>query len=135
MALITLIICFVEVIGVTYFFVTRFKQLDEDGNKERCGYIYEHLSYKVWGGWALLYPLFYQLRFAIIVIVTIFMVGQLVVQVLFVTMTTIAIMILLGNAHPFSQVSRNYTSLISEFAIIIMMDLLLISSDPALDLE
>ena len=63
------------------------------------------------------------------------MVGHLVVQVLFVTMTTIAIMILLGNAHPFSEVSRNYTSLISEFAIIVVMDLLLISSDPALDID
>ena len=44
-------------------------------------------------------------------------------------------MILLGNVHPFSVVSRNYSSLISEFAIHIIMDLLLFSSDPSLDLE
>ena len=50
-------------------------------------------------------------------------------------MSTIAIMILLGNAHPFSNVGRNYTTLIAEFVILIIMDLLLISSDPALDLE
>lgn len=74
LALITLIICLAEMIGVTYFFVTRFETLDEEENKQRCGYIYADLSYKVWGGWALLYPLFYQLRFALLVVVVVFMV-------------------------------------------------------------
>ena len=62
------------------------------------------------------------------------MADLVVIQVLIMTLSTIAIMILLGNAHPFSTVSRNYTSLISEFVIIIITDLLLISSDPDLDL-
>ena len=75
MAVITLVICFTELLGVIYFFVTRFKTLDDEENKQRCGYIYEDLSYRIWGGWALLYPLFYQLRFVLLVAVTVYMVG------------------------------------------------------------
>ena len=82
-----------------------------------------------------MYPLFYQLRFVFLVAVTVFFTGQLVVQVLIVTLSTIVIMILLGNVHPFSVVSRNYSSLIGEFVILIIMDLLLFSSDPSLDLD
>lgn len=49
-----------------------------------------------------------------------------------VILSTIAIMVLLGNKHPYLVVSRNYTELNSEFAIIIVMDLLLAASDPKL---
>ena len=75
LAVISLIVCFVEMVGVVYFFVTRFKTLDEEENKAKCGYIYEDLSYRIWGGWALLYPLFYQLRFVLMVVVTVSMEG------------------------------------------------------------
>ena len=41
------------------FFIKRHKGLDEEKNKNRCGYIYEDLNYKIRGAFALCYPLIY----------------------------------------------------------------------------
>ena len=51
-----------------------------------------------------------------------------------ITLCTIAIMALLGNKHPFRVVRRNYHELASEAVIIVVLDLLMFSSDPAVDL-
>ena len=51
------------------------------------------------------------------------------------TLSTIIIMTILGAAHPYRVVKRNYVSLIDEFIILVVTDLLLFSSNPALDPE
>ena len=134
-ALFGLIICAAELILVPIFFIVKFKKLDEERNKARCGYIYADLNYKIRGVLTLTYPILYQLRFVVIVLAALFMHEFLVFQVLLVTLSTILIMALLGGAHPFKIVSRNYIGLISEFVIIVIMDLLLFSSDPAIEPE
>ena len=42
-------------------------------------------------------------------------------------------MLILGSSHPYEIIGRNYTSILSEFVIVIIMDTLMISSDPAID--
>ena len=44
-------------------------------------------------------------------------------------------MTLLGYVHPFEVVRRNYTEIASESVILIVVDLLMCSSDPAVDLD
>ena len=44
-------------------------------------------------------------------------------------------MLVLGSSHPYEVIRRNYTSILSEFVIVIIMDTLMISSDPAMDPE
>ena len=41
-------------------------------------------------------------------------------------------MCVLGMAHPFAEIGRNYAELLSELVILLITDLLLQSSDPAL---
>ena len=56
-----------------------------------------------------------------------------VIQIMVITLCTIAIMTLLGNVHVFKVVRRNYTEIASEFVIIIVLDGLMFSSDPTVD--
>lgn len=128
-------ICFIEMVGVTYFLCTRFKHLDEEKNKRRCGYIYEDLNYRVRGRWALTYPVLYQLRFGLLVIALLFLNNFLVFQVLIVSLSTIFIMTVIGFARPFAVQSRNKTELASEMVILITCDMLLCASDPKIDPE
>lgn len=102
---------------------------------KRCGYIYEDLNWKIRGWTALLYPIMYQLRFVILIAVVIYLNEYLVFQVLIIILSTILIMTNLGAAHPYAVVRRNYTSILSEFVIVLVMDLLLFSSDPSISLE
>ena len=134
-AIAALIVCALELVLVPIWFFITFRKgtLDEKKNKKRCGYLYEDLNYKIRGGWTLCYPILYQLRFLVLIMVVVLMQEYLVYQVLIITLCTIAIMALLGNVHPFKVVRRNYTELASEFVIIIVMDLLLFSSDPAIE--
>ena len=55
------------------FFIKRHKGLDEEKNKNRCGYIYEDLNYKIRGAFALCYPLIYQLRFVVLVFTVLYL--------------------------------------------------------------
>ena len=56
-------------------------------------------------------------------------------QILVIDLCTIAIMTLLGYQHPFLVVRRNYTEIAAEFVILIVLDLLMFSSDPAVDVD
>lgn len=42
-------------------------------------------------------------------------------------------MVVLGFAHPFAEIPRNYTELLSEFVVLLTLDMLMLSSDPALN--
>ena len=57
----------------------------------------------------------------------------LVLQAIIIQLCNIFIIFILGFVHPYEVISRNYTSMFSEFVIIIIMDTLLISSDPTLE--
>ena len=96
--------------------------------------MYEDLNYKIRGGWTLLYPVLYQMRFMILISLILYMQDYLVVQIMVITLVTIAIMALLGYKHPFQIIRRNHQELASEFVIMVVLDLLMFSSDPAVSL-
>ena len=51
------------------------------------------------------------------------------------TLCTIVVMAVLGGAHPYRVVKRNYVALVDEFIILVITDLLLFSSDPGVDAD
>ena len=65
----------------------------------------------------------------IAVIISLFFIKDLVSQCLIVTMSTLSVIMLLGLAHPFSEINRNYREIFSELVIIIIMEFLMVSSD------
>ena len=93
------------------------------------------MNYKIRGSWTLTYPIFYQVRFVLIAISATFLFKYLVLQVLAVILSSILITAVLGSAHPFKIVRKNYKEIVNESVIIIIMDLLLFSSDPSVDPE
>ena len=48
-------------------------------------------------------------------------------------MSTIFLMFILGSAHPYEDIKRNYITILNEFVIVVVADLMLFSSDPNLD--
>ena len=120
-----------EVFAVTMYLLLRRKQLDSEASKNRCGYIFEELNYKIRGAWALLYPIFYQVRFVILAICIIYSGYNLVLQVLVVVLSSIFITAILGFVHPQRIVKDNYKEIWNESVIIMILDLLLFSSDPS----
>ena len=130
-ALSALIVCTLELLLISIFLKCFKGRLDEDWAKRRCGSIYEDLNYRIRGGWALTYPIFYQLRFLALALIVIFMSEYLVFQVLTVILSTVMIVAVLGMAHPFSDVKRNYKMIGSEYVVIVIMDMLLFTSDPS----
>ena len=57
--------------------------------------------------------------------------NYLVVQVLAVTLCSILITAVLGSAHPYKIIRNNYKEIGNESVIILIIDLLLFSSDPS----
>ena len=123
----------IELIAISIFLKCNKERLDEKAPRKRCGYIFEDLNYRIRGGWALTFPILYQIRFALLAMTAVFMGEYLVYQTLIVVVSTIAIIAVLGFAHPFSIVWDNYTKIASESVIIFIMDLLLFSSNPTVD--
>ena len=107
--------------------------MNEEKNKKRCGYIYQELNYRVRGGWALLYPIVYKLRFIVMVFATLFISEQTVYSILLINLMTLLIMALLGNQHPLTPIKENYYQIFFEFVIIMEVDLMLIATMPEID--
>ena len=63
------------------------------------------------------------------------MVKYLVLQVMAVILSSIMITAVLGSAHPYKIVKKNYIEIGNEMVIILIMDLLLFSSDPSVTPE
>ena len=84
LAIVALLICALELIIVPIFFFrqSKKKKLGSEKNINRCGYIYSDLNYRIRGGWALSYPILYQLRFIILTFLILFVQDFLVIQVL-----------------------------------------------------
>ena len=109
----------------------RFKNdLDEERHRSRCGYIYQSLNVKN-GGWALAYPILYQLRFLLVVFLFLY-VKYVVIQLLVFNLSTVFICAVVGIVHPFKKLSENYQSLACEALILVIMDFYLIVSNPAI---
>lgn len=50
----------IEIFAVSIYLKIRYKKLDEEKSKARCGYIYEQLKYKTkYSGFSLAYPILY----------------------------------------------------------------------------
>jgi len=95
----------VELVGVSIYLRCKRNQLDDEAPRKRCGYVFEELNYKIRGGWALTYPILYQIRFVILAGAAIFLGRYLVYQILAVLLITIIIVAVLGYAHPHRVVS------------------------------
>ena len=128
-AVITLAICSIEIASISLWLACNHKSLDTKKSKKRCGYIYQDLNYNVGGAWALAYPIVYQLRLVLFTCLVLFLNEYFVIQILLLTLATIVIFIFLGN-HSLRPVRLNYSDMAAEFALIAMIDLLLICSNP-----
>jgi len=103
-------ICLFEVIAVCIFFCCNERpELKRKKTKRKCGYIYKESNYKIRGGWALFYPILYQIRFVALVLVIVYQGENVVVQVQVITLMTVFVIALLGNSHPLRPVRSNYT--------------------------
>ena len=103
-AIVAVLMCTVQIIAVTIFFCkNERKQLNRKRYKQRCGYVYEELNYNVRGGWTLLYPILYQLRFMALVFAIIY-ISNVVIQVEIILIMTIFVIALLGNSHPLRDI-------------------------------
>ena len=128
-----LIFCFLialQYVGVFLFFAANRRSLKSESNKKCCGYIYEELNYNVRGNMALAFPLLAQLRLAVMVYTIMFLAENLVLQCAIVTLTSVFIASLLGFAHPYGDISKNFKSIVSEGYVLIVLDFLLFSSNP-----
>lgn len=75
------------------------------------------------------------MRFVVLICLILYMQEYLVIQILVIDLCTIAIMTILGYSHPFKELKRNYNELASETVILIVMDLLMFSSDPSVSVD
>jgi hypothetical protein len=125
-----------ELIAVPTFLFCHYKNLDKSKRlKRRCGYMFQDQNYRIRGPFALAYPILCQLRFVLLAFLVVFLKKYLIVQCICVNLSSIGLMAVLGLYRPFSEQSQNYKSMVDEFVIVIVMDLLLISSDPVLDVD
>ena len=125
-----------ELILVSIFLFTNRNRLDDDSRlKKRCGYVFEGKNYKIRGSKALAYFIMYQVRFVLLVFVILFLQNYLVVQCICISLSSILLMAFLGFNKPYSDLSMNVRGIFDEFVIIIVLDFLLISSNPVLDVE
>ena len=118
-----------ELLALMFFFCCCFKKLNSDRMIKRCGYIYENLNYKIHGRAPLMYPLIYQIRFAVLVWLALFMKEYMAVQMLIFSLMTILTMTVLGTVSPYKESEENLSQILLEFVILINMDLLMFSTD------
>ena len=110
LSIISLIVCIGELVAVTVFLKLkhRRRKLNDKKSKKRCGYVYEELNFKIWGGWALTYPVAYQARFLVLIYAVIFLPEYLDIQALLVSLSTIFVVAVVGMYRPFKDLKENY---------------------------
>ena len=134
-AFIGTILCFVEFFGLIIFFRRNQSKLHQEKYLKKCGYTYEALNFRIRGGWALVYPVLYQFRFIVMVFAIMFINEYTVYSMLLINIITIFVMNLLGSKHPLTPIKENYIAIFNEFVIIVMMNLMLITSLPTITVE
>ena len=65
----------------------------------------------------------------------VFINSMTVCSILLINIITIFVMNLLGSKHPLKPIKENYIAIFNEFVIIVMMDLMLITSLPTITVE
>ena len=126
----------VELISIPIFLAVNSKHLDKKPRlKRRCGYIFDEQNFRTQGAFALAYPILFQLRFVLLVFTFLYLQDYLVAQCLLVSASSIALLIYLGFKKPRTNQSLNKRGIFDEYMILLVMDSLLVSSDPALDVE
>ena len=100
LAILTIVVCAIQVIGVVIFILYKYETLSEEKNLSRCGYFYSNLNYKR-GRVTAMFLVIYQLRFLVLATVVMFMDEYRVLQVIIVSLATIGVAAVLGGLHPF----------------------------------
>ena len=77
-----------------------------------------------------MYYIINQLRLLILTFAIIFLDKYMVLQVMIASLATIYVACALGSYHPFRELPRNYKGIVSEGAILMILDFLLFASDP-----
>ena len=122
--------CLLEIICISIFLYCNRNKLSKKINKNKCGYIYSDLRYKIWGSLTLCYPIVSQIRLVVIAVVTIYMMRMIVVQTLAIAISSIFVMSLAGFVRPFK---KSFVQLLDEYVALIVLDLLFFSTDPNLN--
>ena len=130
LSIFAVILLLTEFFTLAFIFRFSYKKLRDDKYLNRIGYYYEELNFEIHGGKALAYPHLNKVRMAVLVAVLILIEEAMVVQVTILTVQTIFVMMWLSNYHPYKELKRNSVSIMNEFLVIIIIDLLLFSSDP-----
>ena len=133
LSIILLIVCFANMVIVPVVIILLYKrgELETERRQRRCGFAYEELNYDIRGYWALLYPFFQNLRFVVLVYVTLYMEDYLICQLILMSLSTIFIMAVLSN-HPLRETRQNYLfgGMAGEAFVLAIQDLLLFATDP-----
>ena len=77
----------------------------------------------------------FQLRFVLLVFTILFLQEYLIIQCLLVSASSIALLVFMGFIKPRTDKSLNKRGMFDEYMILLVLDSLLISSDPALNVE
>ena len=85
--------------------------------------------------WALLLPICYELRIYILAVAIMRLGDNLVVQILIFCLSSIFLMTLIGNVHPYVEIHKNRLGMITEFVILLVIDCLLCSTNPGLEVS
>lgn len=59
LSVVSLSILLFELLSVSIFLWCNRRRLDEKYPQERCGFMFNHLNYKIRGDWTLMYPILY----------------------------------------------------------------------------
>ena len=81
------------------------------------------------------YPILHQMKLVVLVFTILFLQDYLVVQCLLVSVTSIASMAFLGYHKPSINNSLNKSGIFDEYLTLLVMDSLLVSSDPGLHVD
>jgi len=87
------------------------------------------------GAWTLAYYVLKQIRSVLLVFTILFMQEYVVIQCLLVSVSSIILMAFVGYNRPSIYKGFNRGKIFDEYLVLLVMDCLLISSDPTLDTE
>ena len=136
-AIVILISCLIYFIAITGILCQKPERLEREQILKRFGYIYEELNYKKpeKARLALSLPIFIAARMFVMVIVIMRLDNNLVVQILIFCLMSIILMTIFGNAHPYTERAKSRLGMLTEFVILLVIDVLLCSSNPGLDVS
>ena len=136
-AIVILVSCILHLLAITVILCQKPEKLDQKSMIQQYGYVYSELDYKKpeKAKWALSVPVCYELRIFILAVTIIRLGDNLVVQILIFCLSSIFLMTLIGNVRPYTELYKNRMGMITEFVILLVIDCLLCSTNPGLDVS